>query len=147
MKKTLFWIVSKIAFGLYKTFPIFGDLRAAVGVLEREGKYLVIHRNDGRGLAFPGGIAKPFEPEVMTLAREVREETGLTAVDHELLFAYRTDVDTPCRITVFRIQANGTLCESWEGAPQWVSLSELRTRVARSQIPIVERLVEPPTAQ
>lgn len=147
MKKYLFWIVSRIAFGLYKAFPIFGDLRAAVGLIQREGKYLVIQRNDGRGLSFPGGIARPFEPESTTLVREVREETGLITEDHELLFAYRTDIDIPCRITVFRIQASGTLCESWEGVPQWVPVSELQARVARSQLPVVERLLALPRAQ
>ena len=146
MKKTLFWIVSNIAFGLYKRLPIFGELRASVGVLEREGQYLVIQRNDGRGLSFPGGTAWPFEPEGKTLVREVQEETGLTTERYELLFCYSTDIDAPCRITVFRIEASGSLRESWEGVPQWVGASELRARVARSQLPIVERLLETPNA-
>jgi len=141
MSKKFFWLVSRTVFGLYKRFPIFGDLRASVGIIEHRGRYLVIRRNDGRGLSFPGGFSNPFEPELMTLVREIREETGFIAERCDFLFRYRCDVDVPCMISVFRAEAHGVLRSSWEGSPQWVDLAHLEHGVARSQRLIVERLI------
>ena len=141
IREKLFWLASRTAFSLYKKFPLFGDLRASVGIIEEHGRFLVIHRNDGRGFSFPGGIANPFEPETATLVREVREETGLSVENYDLLFRYRSGLDVPCRISVFRVRARGVLRASWEGKPEWVDLAELQARVARSQRPIVDRLM------
>jgi 8-oxo-dGTP pyrophosphatase MutT (NUDIX family) len=142
MKKKLFWLVSRTAFGLYKRFPLFGDLRAAVAIIQDRERYLVIHRNDGRGYSFPGGISHPFEAEPATLLREVREETGLTSTAAEFLFRFRTDIDIPCVISVFRTQAHGNLADSWEGSPEWTDLKTLEIGVARSQKPIVDHLLQ-----
>lgn len=142
MRKKLFWLVSRTAFALYKRLPIFGDLRAAVAIIQDCDRYLVIHRNDGRGYSFPGGISHLSEPESVTLLREIREETGLIPRDSELLFRYRTDIDIPCVISVFRAQAQGTLAASWEGSPKWIDLKTLELGVARSQRPIVDHLLQ-----
>jgi 8-oxo-dGTP pyrophosphatase MutT (NUDIX family) len=142
MKKKLFWLVSWSAFGLYKRLPIFGDLRAGVAIIQDRDRYLLIHRNDGRGYSFPGGISHLSEPESVTVLREIREETGLVPGECELLFRYRTDVDVPCVISVFRAQAQGTLAGSWEGSPEWIDLKTLELGVARSQRPIVDHLLE-----
>jgi 8-oxo-dGTP pyrophosphatase MutT (NUDIX family) len=143
MKKKLFWLVARTAFALYKTFPVFGDLRASVGIIEDGGRFLVILRNDGRGYSFPGGIARPFEAETATLLREIQEETGLQAERWNLLFRYRTDVDIPCVISVFRVTARGTLRSSWEGTPCWETIPDLSNRITRSQLPVLERILSP----
>ena len=50
--------------------------RTAVrGIIERDGKYLVIHSKYG-DYKFPGGGSKEGESHIETLAREVAEETG-----------------------------------------------------------------------
>ena len=142
MKKKLFWLVSRTAFSLYKLIPVFGDLRAAVAIIQDQERYLVIHRNDGRGYSFPGGISHPFETESATLLRDVREETGLVPGESEFLFRFRTDIDIPCVISVFRTQAQGSLAGSWEGSPEWIDLKSLQLGVARSQQPIVDHLLQ-----
>lgn len=54
--------------------------RTAVrGIIERDGKYLIIHSKYG-DYKFPGGGAKSTESLVDTLLREVREETGYAVV-------------------------------------------------------------------
>jgi len=145
MKKMLFWLASRTAFGLYKRLPIFGDLRAAVGIIQDRDRFLVIHRNDGRGYSFPGGICHFREAESATLFREVREETGLNPGEFEFLFRFRTDVDIPCVISVFRTEAQGTLAPSWEGSPEWIDMKALELGVARSQRPIVDHLLRRPS--
>jgi ADP-ribose pyrophosphatase len=56
---------------------------AAVGVLLREGKILLIKRVERRGdpwsgqVAFPGGRWKPGEDLLGTAVREVQEEVGV----------------------------------------------------------------------
>lgn len=57
----------------------FGNLPPLVGVaavVERDGKILMIVRNDGLGLSLPGGIIKWNETAEEALRREVLEETG-----------------------------------------------------------------------
>jgi len=132
-RRRLFWIVSKICFTLYRRFPIFGALRASIGIIRREGKFLIIHRNDGRGLCLPGGISGRGEAEDETLRREILEETGMTVTEQELKLKYFSDADVPCNISVFEVQASGEPKGSWEGAARWTTLAELEPRILPSQ--------------
>src|SRR5258708_3311878 len=54
----MFWIVARTCFTLYRWFPLFGKLRASIAVIHRDGKFLAIQRNDGRGISLPGGISQ-----------------------------------------------------------------------------------------
>lgn len=139
-KRRLFWIVARSCFVLYRWFPLFGALRASVGIIRREQMFLVIRRNDGRGLSLPGGISGWREAPEKTLRREVQEETGLTVTKQELRLCYRCTVDVPCTISVFEAEAGGVLKDSWEGSPEWMTEEELAPRLLESQWPVLELL-------
>jgi 8-oxo-dGTP pyrophosphatase MutT (NUDIX family) len=140
LKRRSFWIVARTCFQLYRWFPLFGSLRASIAIIQREGKFLVIDRNDGRGLGLPGGIANWREKEEATLHREVREETGLAVTSAEFRMRYHASTDVPCDISVFEVTASGELRESWEGPPRWMSAAEIEPRLLKSQRPVVDLL-------
>lgn len=138
LKRRLFWVIARTCFALYRTLPVFGSLRASIGIICREHKFLAIHRNDGRGFSLPGGIAGWGEDEESTLRREVHEETGLRVSNLALETRYHSTADVPCTISVFRVEADGELRESWEGTPQWLTLGELEPKLIKSQKAVVE---------
>jgi len=138
LKRRLFWVVARVCFKLYRWFPLFGSLRASIAILHRDGKFLVIHRNDGRGVSLPGGIAGRREAEEVTVRREVLEETGMSVTSAEVAMRYHSNADVPCDITVFRAEAAGELKESWEGSPRWVTLEEIEAQMLESQHPVLE---------
>ena len=140
LKRRVFWIVARTCFALYRRLPIFGTLRASVGIIRRSQTFLVIERNDGRGLSLPGGIAGWREAETNALRREVLEETGLSVTAEELRLRYRSTPDVPCTISVFEAEASGELTDSWEGSPRWMTLAELAPRLLESQRPVLEFL-------
>lgn len=72
------------------------------------------------------------------MRREVQEETGLRVTNLALETRYHSTADVPCTISVFRVEAEGELKESWEGSPQWLTLSELESKLIKSQKPAVE---------
>jgi len=138
LKRRLFWVIARTCFALYRTFPVFGPLRASIGIIYHEHKFLAIRRNDGRGFSLPGGIAGWREGEESTLRREVHEETGLRVTGLSLQTRYHSTADVPCTISVFSVEAEGELKESWEGTPQWLALGELELELIKSQKPVVE---------
>lgn len=125
---------------LYRTFPLFGPLRASLAIIRRNHEFLVIERNDGRGVSLPGGIARWKEADEGTLRREVLEETGLEIAGEKLITRYPSRADLPCTISVFEVQTNGELKSSWEGSPRWLSIAEIAPRILKSQQPVVELL-------
>jgi 8-oxo-dGTP pyrophosphatase MutT (NUDIX family) len=140
VKRRLFWIVARTCFALYRSFPVFGPLRASIAIIRRDGQILAIERADGRGFSLPGGISGWREAEEQTLRREVREETGLTVTSYESKLRYHSREDMPCMISVFAVQGTGELKNSWEGTPRWMALAELEARIIRSQRPVMELL-------
>jgi len=143
-KRRLFWMVARTCITLYGWFPLFGTLRASIGIIRRDDKFLIIHRNDGRGLCFPGGISKWREAEEETLRREILEETGLIVSGEELTLKYYSDADVPCDTSVFEVQASGEVRNSWEGTPRWTTVAELEARLLLSQRPVLELLRDKP---
>jgi 8-oxo-dGTP pyrophosphatase MutT (NUDIX family) len=140
LKRSLFWIVARTCFTLYRWFPVFGFLRASIGIIHRNGEFLIIERNDGRGFSFPGGISSWKEAPEETLRREVAEETGMTVTALEFCTRYRSTADVPCDISVFAVQATGEPGNSWEGLPRWMAPSEIEPRLVESQRPVLELL-------
>ncbi len=136
-KRRLFWLVSRVCFTGYRVFPIFGSLRASIGIIHRNERFLVIRRNDGRGLSLPGGIAGWRETEESTLRREVQEETGLSVTSMQFKMRYTSNADVPCIISVFEVEASGELEDSWEGSPSWMTIPELEGTLLKSQRPTV----------
>jgi len=139
-RRRAFWVISRVGLRLYRRFPVFGTLRASLAVIEQNGRVLAIRRNDGRGFSFPGGLAMPWESELETLEREVAEETGLCVTACERTLQYHSAADIPCKISVFRVNAIGELRDSWEGQPEWVTLTELRSGIIASQSAIVQKM-------
>jgi 8-oxo-dGTP diphosphatase len=140
MKRFLFRVIARTAIGLYSYLPIFGCLRASVAVLRKGDLILVIDRNDGRGFSFPGGLARRGETAEQTMRREVHEETGLIVGTTNFLFDYRSKADIPCVISVFEAEVSGSLGESWEGSPRWLSAPEIRSRLLPSQLEVINRV-------
>src|SRR5689334_20916305 len=105
VKKYMFWIVARTALFLYSHLPIFGRLRAALGIVEKDGLFLIIERNDGRGVSFPGGLCNPWEQEKQALTREIFEETGLRVTASELRFRYSSDADVKVEVGVWGVTA------------------------------------------
>jgi 8-oxo-dGTP pyrophosphatase MutT (NUDIX family) len=138
VKRRLFWLVARTCFMAYRRLPVFGTLRASIGIIQSGDKFLAIHRNDGRGISLPGGISSWREPEVETLRREILEETGLAVTAQDLKLKYYSEADVPCNISVFDVRASGELKNSWEGSAQWATLAELEVRLMPSQRPVME---------
>jgi len=132
--------VARTCLAFYRRFPLFGTLRSSVAIIQRNQKFLVIQRNDGRGLSLPGGLASWKEAEEETLCREVLEETGLRVTGQELRIRYHSTADVPCDISVFEVQATGELKNSWEGSPRWMTMAELEQGILKSQRPVLELL-------
>jgi 8-oxo-dGTP pyrophosphatase MutT (NUDIX family) len=138
LKRRLFWIVARTGIFFYRWFPVFGYLRASIAIIYRDGRFLVIERNDKRGVSLPGGIAGWKENEEEALHREVFEETGLRIIRLELRMRFRSTADVPCDVAVFEVQATGPLKDSWEGSPQWMTVAEIDSRILKSQRPVLE---------
>ncbi len=137
-KRRLFWLVSRVCFTGYRAFPIFGSLRASIAIIHKNQRFLVIRRNDGRGLSLPGGLAGWKEAEESTLRREVQEETGLRVTTVRFKARYESKVDVPCIISVFEVEATGEVKDSWEGSPCWMTIPELEGELLKSQRPTLE---------
>ncbi len=140
LKRRLFWIVARTCFALYRWFPLFGSLRASIGIIRRGQTFLVIQRNDGRGFSLPGGISGRNEAEIDTLRREVLEETGLAVTGETLRMRYHSTAEVPCDIAVFEVEASGKLKDSWEGSPRWMTIPELEPRLMNGQRPVLDLL-------
>ena len=138
LKRRGFWIVARVCFKLYRWFPIFGALRASIAVIHRDGRILMIQRNDGRGVSLPGGIAGWKESEEVALWREVQEETGLRVTSAKVEMRYHSSAEVPCNISVFCAEVDGELKSSWEGSPCWMSVEELEPRLLKSQRQVLE---------
>lgn len=141
VKRGAFAVISRVGLAVYSRFPIFGSLRASVGLIRNDDQILVIERSDGRGLSLPGGLAFAWENSTSTLVREILEETGLSVTQAVFLFEYRATADIPCSVSVFEVEAEGELTDSWEGFPRWLSLEQARPLLIPSQQRIFERLM------
>lgn len=137
---------------MFKRQQIFVNSRA---ILEREldGETQVLlqirdRKGEAQRLEFPGGQINPFEPILEALAREIREETGLTVssvlgpphhtVSHsekasveclQPFFVYQT-VRGPVDSVgfFFRCPAEGELTRNGDDAKEhrWIPVPELR---------------------
>jgi len=140
MKRLLFRVIARTAIATYSHIPIFGYLRASIAVLRKDDLILVIDRYDARGFSFPGGLAHRGETAEQAMRREVEEETGLKVEKSSFLFDYRSTADIPCVVSVFEVEASGSLAESWEGFPRWLPRAEIKPRLLPSQTEVLLRL-------
>jgi 8-oxo-dGTP pyrophosphatase MutT (NUDIX family) len=124
----------------YRHFPIFGDLPGALAIVRKDDKYVLVQRNDGLGLCFPGGLVGFRETPENAVRREVKEETGLTVEAAELKFQYRVDLYYPSVTTVFDVTSQGEIKHSWEGKVVVTSLEGIREKVIPTQRIVVDYL-------
>ena len=108
------------------------ELLVAVGVIERDGRYLLCRRRVAVHLEglweFPGGKLRPGEHPRDALARELSEEVDVRVIDARLL--HLEDFCYSDRVVVLYF----FLCTEWAGEPRsleeqevrWLSSEELR---------------------
>ena len=141
LQRLAYWIWSRSATSVYRRFPIFGRLRGSNAIIESDGRFLVIRRNDGLGLCFPGGLAARKESILDALHREVLEETGLVLTEAKECFSFESDLRLPSTTTVFTATAEGTPRGSWEGIPVWLTLAEIdQEKILAPHVEIVNYL-------
>jgi 8-oxo-dGTP diphosphatase len=82
------------------------DVRAAGGLVRRDGTVLVVHRPVYDDWTFPKGKAEGNEPDEDCALREVHEETGLRcALEKELASTHYTDArGRPKRVRWWRMR-------------------------------------------
>lgn len=107
------------------TFP----QRVLAALLHRNGRWLLgrrpAHKRHGGLWEFPGGKVEPGEDDVAAMARELREELGLTltALGAERCVVH--DVGSPFQIVFLEVEAHGEPVAHEHEALAWVSLDEL----------------------
>jgi len=147
LQRLAYWIWSRGATSIYRRFPIFGRLRGSNAIIESAGRFLVIRRNDGLGLCFPGGLATRNESSLDALHREVLEETGLVLIEAKECLSFESDLRLPSTTTVFSATSEGTPRGSWEGIPVWLTLAEInQEKILASHREIVNYLKDSGTA-
>jgi len=140
LQRLSFWLFSTCAVGLYRRFPVFGTLRGAIAIINVGHLFLVIDRNDGRGLSFPGGLARPWESDEATVAREVFEETGLSITSLSFFDKYNLQKPYALTTTIFSARVAGELRTSWEGQPLWLPLDSIAHGITHTQRPALEKI-------
>ena len=87
------------------------------GFIEQDGKYLVLDLSYRKGFGFPGGLLEGEETLEEALAREIKEETGLT-VTSAAYFTSKKAVQYgfPVLSASFVVTVTGTMRASTEGA-------------------------------
>jgi ADP-ribose pyrophosphatase YjhB (NUDIX family) len=128
------------------------DIRLASGLALRDGRVLLVastYRSHAQLWNLPGGRVAPGELLAQTVVREVREETGLTAVVSELAYISESyDGDVHVASATFAIDVTGTLATPGKGdhvlGAQWVPIDRLAERITIAVVrdPLVQYLRE-----
>lgn len=89
--------------------------RAAVGLVQRDGKFLCVWNKRYGGWAFPGGKVEDGERVEYTLQRELLEETGIVVRAFEEAYdaphGVKVESTRGSHVHVFRVDA-------WQGEPR-----------------------------
>jgi 8-oxo-dGTP pyrophosphatase MutT (NUDIX family) len=104
-------------------------VRAAGGVIERDGSVLLVHRPRYDDWSFPKGKLEGDETWEQGALREVEEETGLRCQLGEELGRTNYDVDAgPKEVRYFRMTCEGEpRAQNEVDEVRWVPLAEART--------------------
>jgi ADP-ribose pyrophosphatase YjhB (NUDIX family) len=124
---------------------------ASSGILEREGRFLLIRRINPPSAdlyAFPGGRAEPGETPAQTAVREFFEETGIPVRNPVLFATYDLHGDKDDQrhffLSVFRVEADlhtEAIAADDAADPGWYTVQEIRALpVPPSVLECAERL-------
>ena len=111
-------------------------------VVTHQGKILVVERPEG-GFVFPGGFMRWSEHPLETARRECTEETGVQLQVNGLIGCSATPSDGFSRMSTLTViysaeMTGGELKGSIEGKPCWRDTEELRQRLHRRQMGILD---------
>lgn len=86
------------------------------GFIERDGNYLVLDLSYRKGFGFPGGLLEGVETLEEALAREIKEETGLTVTSATYFTSKKAiQYGFPVLSASFAVKVTGELKASSEG--------------------------------
>jgi 8-oxo-dGTP pyrophosphatase MutT (NUDIX family) len=86
------------------------------GFIEQDGKYLVLDLSYRKGFGFPGGLLEGVETLEEALAREIKEETGLTVTSATYFTSKKAiQYGFPVLSASFAVTVTGTMRASKEG--------------------------------
>ena len=97
----------------------------------KKGDYYLLQnrvKKDWAGYTFPGGHVEPGESIVMSVIREIKEETGLTIKDPRLVGVKQFPINDG-RYIVFLFEADeftGEIKDSKEGRVGWFTKEEFK---------------------
>ena len=102
-------------------------IRAAGGVIVRDGRVLVVHRSRHGDWSLPKGKLEPGETWEDAALREVEEETGLRcALGEEVGRTYYEVEDGPKEVRYFRLSGEGEArAQNEVDEVRWVPLEEV----------------------
>lgn len=106
-----------------------GGLAAIALIQDGRGRVLLVKQTGGPfagAWLLPGGRAADDESAVHALAREVREETGLTMTDAAYVTGYRTSGDGyDLTVLMYRGAAEGTLVAERGSDVRWFAVDAI----------------------
>lgn len=123
------------------------DVTAAI--IENEGRFLIAKRAKGKHLEgkweFPGGKIEPSETPEVCLARELKEEFGITAKILDFLAESNFDYgDRNIKLLGYRAKyITGEFQLNAHDEIRWISLDEFdKYDFAEADLPLIEKLTQ-----
>ena len=117
-------------------------LGSACVIVEDAGRFLLLKRPGGM-MVFPGGFMRWREYPAETAQRECREETGLEVRLLDTIGTYAAKSSGLKQLSTLTITfagevVGGSLKSSIEGRPCWLDEDELRNRISRHYMGMLE---------
>ena len=111
-------------------------------IVEDQGRFLLLRRPGGT-IVFPGGMMRWREYPAETAQREVREETGLEVRLLHTIGIYSKKSTSRSRLSILTVVftgevIGGSLKSSMEGRPCWMDEAEMRARLERYHMSMLE---------